>query len=73
MNQKSVDTSELFLPAPFREYQALTNGGQFNVDLTQDQAAVCLKAHDYGIDALSIEEKSELSIIVSKLKSEIWP
>lgn len=63
----------MFAPKPLDYYKDLTSGGQYNVELRQDEACVALKVHDYGIDDLSDEEKQILYRLIGKLKDEIWP
>lgn len=64
---------ELFKPKPADAYRELTQGGHYTVELTQDEACVALKVHDYGVDTLSDEEKVTLHALIGKLKDQIWP
>ena len=54
-------------------YKGLTAGGKFSVELNQEESAVILKIHDYGVDQLSDEEKQLLYRVIGKLKDEVWP
>lgn len=56
-----------------QQYFDLTIGGNFEVELTQEEAALVLKIHDYGIDNIEGDEKVILYSITSKLKDKIWP
>lgn len=60
-------------PKPLEYYRNLTSGGEFSVNLRQDEACVALKVHDYGVDTLDDEEKQVLYSLIGKLKDEIWP
>ena len=60
-------------PKPLEYYKNLTSGGEFSVNLRQDEACVALKVHDYGVDTLDDEEKQALYSLIGKLKDEIWP
>ncbi|MDH5727390.1 MAG: hypothetical protein OEZ58_00155 [Gammaproteobacteria bacterium] len=60
-------------PKSLDYYRDLTAGGEYQVNLRQDEACIALKIHDYGIDVLSDEEKQILYRLVGKLKNEIWP
>ena len=63
----------MFAPKSLEYYKDLTTGGEFNVNLKQDEACVVLKIHDYGIDDLNDKEKQVLYRLMGKLKDEIWP
>ncbi len=54
-------------------YKQLTQGGSFDVELSDEQAAVILKAHDYGVGQLSSDEIVILDAVIGKLKDKIWP
>jgi hypothetical protein len=69
----SEESEKMFDPAPTSEYEHLTQGGSYKVDLSQVEAAVLLKAHDYGVKALNDDDLEKLDIVVSKLKDKIWP
>lgn len=72
------------LPEPFarstlkkyRRLVATTQGDHkvFNgVELDQDQMAVVLQIHDYGIDGITAEEKQLLYSVIAALKNRIHP
>ncbi len=63
----------MFKPKDLEYYKSLTAGGELNVKFAQDEACVMLKVHDYGVDALSDDEKQILYRAVGKLKDQIWP
>lgn len=58
---------------PLSYYQSLTGGGKYQVELSQDEAAVTLKIYDHGTDHLSRDEKELLANIIAKLKDQVWP
>lgn len=64
---------KLLTPKPIEHYFDLTQGGEFNVSITQEEACVALKIHDYGIDSLSERERVALYKLIAKLKDQIWP
>lgn len=55
------------------QYHRLTRGGRVSLELTQDEAAVALKAYDNGVGALNEDDRSELDSLIAKLKEQIWP
>lgn len=63
----------LFKPKLADHYQDLTKGGKFDLELTQEEACVALKIHDYGVDTITDNEKAILHSIIGKLKDRIWP
>ena len=63
----------MFDPKPLGYYKGLTSGGEYRVNLRQDEACVALKVHDYGVDTLNDEEKQALYRLIGKLMDEIWP
>lgn len=63
----------LLKPKPSESYNNLTKGGNFNFDLTQEEACVALKIHDYGVDSITEDEKVFLHSLIGKLKHQIWP
>lgn len=63
----------MFSPKPLSYYRDLTLGGEFKIDLTQEEACVALKVYDYGVEALSNDEQQILYRFIGKLKDEIWP
>lgn len=63
----------LLNPSPAEKYRDLTNGGQYQINLNQDEACVALKIHDYGVDTLTSSEKDTLHALIAKLKDEIHP
>jgi hypothetical protein len=54
-------------------YKDLTSGGEYSINLSQEEACIALKVHDYGVDDLSSDEKQILYQLIFKLKDEIWP
>lgn len=60
-------------PKPLNYYQEMARPGVYKVDLTADQAAAILKAHDHGIAALESDETALIDQVMSILKDEIWP
>lgn len=54
-------------------YKQLTQGGSFEVVLSAEQAAVVLKAYDYGVGLLSSDETVVLDAVIGQLKDQIWP
>lgn len=64
---------QLFVPSPMSYYRTLTNGSECRVRLSQDEAAVTLKAHDYGVSALTGDEAQLLDVVIGKLKDQIHP
>lgn len=54
-------------------YKQLTQGGSLEVELSGEQAAVVLKAHDYGVGQLNSDEIVILDAVIGKLKDKIWP
>lgn len=55
------------------QYKHLTHGGDFSLNLSQDEACVILKAYDYGTTNLTVDERQILDQIIGKLKDQIWP
>lgn len=55
------------------QYGHLTNGGKINVSLTQEEACVVMKVHDYGTGGLSFSESDVFNLLIAKLKDQIWP
>lgn len=68
-----MSLEQLLAPKPMEHYAKLTNGGEFKVTITQDEACVALKIHDYGVEALNNDEKTALHSLIAKLKDKIWP
>lgn len=68
-----ADLAELMQPKPLDYYRRLTSGGDAEANLSQDEAAAVLKAHDHGIKAMGAEEVRLLDQVISKLKDSIWP
>ncbi|MDP2346756.1 MAG: hypothetical protein Q8N34_03415 [Gammaproteobacteria bacterium] len=66
-------STSVFTPSPLSKYIGMTDAKRVTVELSQEQAAVILQAHDYGIKSLPEESIELLDQIVSALKSEIWP
>lgn len=56
---------------PIDYYLSLTNGGEFEVDLSKDEAAVILKAHDWGVSELDANETAILDRAISSIKESI--
>ncbi|TRX53467.1 hypothetical protein [Thalassomonas sp. M1454] len=56
------------LEAGIEHYRGLTPGGEVTVNLSRDEAAVCIKAHDFGIRALSEKEKCMVDYVMSLIK-----
>jgi hypothetical protein len=54
-------------------YKSLTRGGECTVNLSQDEACIVLKVHDYSVEDLSEEERQVLYQLTFKLKDQIWP
>jgi hypothetical protein len=54
-------------------YKQLTQGGSFDVELSNEQAAVVLKAYDFGVGQLASDEIVMLDAVIAKLKDKIWP
>lgn len=69
-----MNLAELMKPSPLSYYQSLAPA-QIKVSLTleNEQSAVILKAHDYGIAALTAQEVAVLDRLMSALKDEIHP
>jgi hypothetical protein len=65
--------AELMQPKSLDYYRGLTSGGDAEANLSQDEAAAVLKAHDHGIEAMGTEERRLLNQVISKLKDSIWP
>lgn len=63
----------MFKPKSLEYYKTLTSGGECAVNLSQDEACVALKIHDYGVDDLTEEDKQVHFSLIFKLKDEIWP
>lgn len=63
----------MFAPKRLDYYKDLTSGGEYAVNLSQDEACVALKIHDYGVDNLPDDEKLALYRLIGKLKDQIWP
>ena len=55
------------------QYHRLTRGGRVSLDLTQDEAAVALKAYDHGVHALNEDDRADLDSLLAKLKEKLWP
>ncbi len=68
-----IKVPDIFKPKDISYYEDLTDGGNVEVQLSQEQAYVVLKVHDYGVDALAPDEKDILHAVVGKLKDQIWP
>lgn len=64
---------QLFTPKSLDYYSGLTRGGECNISLNQQEAAVALKTHDYGVEYLSEDELLVFYSLVAKLKDQIWP
>jgi len=60
-------------PKSLNYYMDLTSGGEFHLNLNQDEACIALKVHDRGVDELNEEEKQVLYRLIGKLKDQIWP
>lgn len=54
------DIGDLLKPKPASHYADLTQGGEYRVTLTREEACVVLKIHDDGVDSLSEDEKTIL-------------
>ncbi|MGI0120208.1 hypothetical protein [Zooshikella sp. RANM57] len=52
-------------------YSELTEGGTYEIKLTQDEACAVLKTHDYGVDNLTENDLHLLYNAVAKLKHQI--
>lgn len=63
----------LLKPKPAESYNNLTKGGNCNLELSQEEACVALKIHDYGVDSITENEKVILHSLIGKLKDQIWP
>jgi hypothetical protein len=63
----------MFKPKELAYYKDLTKGGDYTVQLSQDEACVVLRIHDYGVENLKDPEKQLLYSLISKLKDEVWP
>lgn len=63
----------MFNQKPISYYKDLTSGGDFKVNITQDEACAVLKTYDYGVEALDDDEKQLLNALIGKLKDQIWP
>ncbi len=66
-------SSTIFAPKPMEYYADLTNGGEYQLTLNQQEACIALKVYDYGIVNLSEDEKQALYSLMGKLKDHIWP
>lgn len=74
VTQNITDTAvSSFSPKPLQYYRNLTDGGSYQISLSQDEACVALKTHDYGVGVLTDNEKQMLHSIIGKLKDQIWP
>lgn len=60
-------------PQKLSYYKSLTQGGDCKVNLTQDEACIALKIHDYGVSQISESEQVILHGLIAKIKEEIWP
>jgi len=67
----NIDT--LFTAKPTEAYFDLTNGGDFEINLSQKEAALILKISDYGLSSLNQEELQDIEKVIFTLKCEIWP
>jgi hypothetical protein len=63
----------MFQPKSLDYYKDLTDGGEVKVNLTQKEACIALKVHDYGVDGLTDDEKQTLYSLIGKLKNQLWP
>lgn len=70
---RDVSIEEMFKPKPLEHYMGMAKAGTYPAQLSTEQAAAVLKAHDHGIAALSQEEIALLDQVMSILKEEIWP
>lgn len=56
-----------------QHYRQLTQGGKVTINLSQEEAAVTLKAYDEGLNSLEQDERLELDRVIAKLKDKLWP
>ena len=68
-----MSIQNLFIPKPLDSYFDLTNGGDFEINLSQKEAALILKISDYGLSSLNQEELQDIEKVIFTLKCEIWP
>jgi hypothetical protein len=54
-------------------YTSICRDGRYSIDLQTEEAAVVLKAYDYGILVLDEQEIQLLNSMLGKLKDQIWP
>lgn len=76
--QQEGEKIMIFTRAPLSQYQTQTEAqhGQyahFTVELTSEEMAIVLQVHDYGIDAMTENEKSALYGLIATLKNKIHP
>ena len=55
------------------DYTGIAKAGDYKISLTEQEAAVVLKIHDYGIDFLTEDERTELYKVIGNLKTKIHP
>lgn len=68
-----MSLDHLFNPPGLDYYRQVTGKSSCEVNLSQDESAVILKAYDYGFHQLNKEEKTLLNAVISKLKDVIHP
>lgn len=73
IEDRNVSIKEMFEPKPLEHYIGMAKQGTYPAQLSTEQAAVVLKAHDHGIASLSQDEIALLDQVMSILKEEIWP
>lgn len=69
------DMIGLMQPKPADHYRRLipAAGVEVDLELSQSQAAVILRIHDYGIEGLTKQELEYLYQLAGNLKDQIWP
>lgn len=74
LDQPTLDVlSDLLKPRPRSYYRPLVRASKATIQLTEDEAAVILKAHDDGHQRLGAEDAAYLDFVISKLKDAIYP
>ena len=70
-----MSLNQALKPSPLSKYKDLIPPGdsEIAVTLSQEEQAVLLKTHDFGIAMLTSREVGLINSIASKFKDKIWP